>query len=263
VDLAFAALLESRDSPIRCWRAASSTSSTRRTSRARTRPSRRDASGAVNYAKAASLVPAVQSIVSKARLGRGRHEPQRARHHGHAQPHQRGRAVRPRLDIRTPQCPSRRRSSSSTGPISRHGDQVRPGFANAVLQLPGPAPIQSTAAPGNNNVNGVPTGTIRRSSTRRPDDREPRRELALGDRQCQPGGDQPGVEPDLLHRLGTSTSRRSSRRPVADAGRHQAEPTITTLDNRPAQILVGDRVPIRVIDASAGRVPGARRRAPR
>jgi len=31
----------------------------------------------------------------------------------------------------------------------------------------------------------------------------------------------------------------------------QAEPTITTLDNRPAQILVGDRVPIRIIDASA------------
>jgi len=32
----------------------------------------------------------------------------------------------------------------------------------------------------------------------------------------------------------------------------QAEPTITTLDNRVAEILVGDRVPIRVIDVSAG-----------
>src|SRR5438046_3126703 len=32
----------------------------------------------------------------------------------------------------------------------------------------------------------------------------------------------------------------------------QAEPTITTLDNRPAEILVGDRVPIRVIDVSSG-----------
>ena len=31
----------------------------------------------------------------------------------------------------------------------------------------------------------------------------------------------------------------------------QAEPTITTLDNRPAEILVGDRVPIRVIDVSS------------
>ena len=30
-----------------------------------------------------------------------------------------------------------------------------------------------------------------------------------------------------------------------------AEPTITTLDNRPAEILVGDRVPIRVIDVSS------------
>jgi len=31
----------------------------------------------------------------------------------------------------------------------------------------------------------------------------------------------------------------------------QAEPSITTLDNRPAEILVGDRVPIRIIDVSA------------
>jgi type IV pilus assembly protein PilQ len=31
----------------------------------------------------------------------------------------------------------------------------------------------------------------------------------------------------------------------------QAEPTITTLDNRAAEILVGDRVPIRIIDVSA------------
>jgi len=31
----------------------------------------------------------------------------------------------------------------------------------------------------------------------------------------------------------------------------QAEPTITTVDNRQAEILVGDRVPIRIIDLSA------------
>ena len=42
----------------------------------------------------------------------------------------------------------------------------------------------------------------------------------------------------------------------------QAEPTITTLDNRPAEILVGDRVPIRVIDVStAGTVAGVAPRA--
>src|SRR5207302_486110 len=34
----------------------------------------------------------------------------------------------------------------------------------------------------------------------------------------------------------------------------QAEPTITTLDNRPAEILVGDRVPIRIIDVGTGTV---------
>ncbi len=42
----------------------------------------------------------------------------------------------------------------------------------------------------------------------------------------------------------------------------QAEPTITTLDNRAAEILVGDRVPIRVIDVSTGgTVAGAAPRA--
>ena len=37
----------------------------------------------------------------------------------------------------------------------------------------------------------------------------------------------------------------------------QAEPSITTLDNRPAEILVGDRVPIRVIDVSAASAGGS------
>jgi type II secretory pathway component GspD/PulD (secretin) len=31
----------------------------------------------------------------------------------------------------------------------------------------------------------------------------------------------------------------------------QAEPSVTTLDNRPAEVLVGDRVPIRIIDVSS------------
>ena len=43
----------------------------------------------------------------------------------------------------------------------------------------------------------------------------------------------------------------------------QAEPTITTLDNRQAEILVGDRVPIRVIDVSAQATPGAGTSVPR
>jgi type IV pilus assembly protein PilQ len=37
----------------------------------------------------------------------------------------------------------------------------------------------------------------------------------------------------------------------------QAEPSVTTLDNRPAEVLVGDRVPIRVIDVSAVQTGGA------
>jgi type IV pilus assembly protein PilQ len=37
----------------------------------------------------------------------------------------------------------------------------------------------------------------------------------------------------------------------------QAEPSVTTLDNRPAEVLVGDRVPIRIIDVSAVATGGA------
>jgi type IV pilus assembly protein PilQ len=43
----------------------------------------------------------------------------------------------------------------------------------------------------------------------------------------------------------------------------QAEPTITTLDNRQAEILVGDRVPIRVIDVSAVTAGGTGTNVPR
>jgi type IV pilus assembly protein PilQ len=43
----------------------------------------------------------------------------------------------------------------------------------------------------------------------------------------------------------------------------QAEPTITTLDNRQAEILVGDRVPIRVIDVSAVGTGGGGTNVPR
>jgi type IV pilus assembly protein PilQ len=43
----------------------------------------------------------------------------------------------------------------------------------------------------------------------------------------------------------------------------QAEPTITTLDNRQAEILVGDRVPIRVIDVSAVQTGGTGSNVPR
>jgi type IV pilus assembly protein PilQ len=43
----------------------------------------------------------------------------------------------------------------------------------------------------------------------------------------------------------------------------QAEPTITTLDNRQAEILVGDRVPIRIIDISAQSQGGTGTSVPR
>jgi type IV pilus assembly protein PilQ len=43
----------------------------------------------------------------------------------------------------------------------------------------------------------------------------------------------------------------------------QAAPTITTLDNQPAEIWVGERTPIRVVDAGTTSVPGAGGSAPR
>jgi type IV pilus assembly protein PilQ len=209
----------------------------------------------INYAKAARSAGGAIDRLGGARQGGGRHEPQRPRHHGHAQPHRRRRAVRPRLDIRTPQVSIQakiifvdRTDIENIGVKYDLGSQTQ--FFNSLVQRP----IQSTAAPGAPNGNGVPTGTLPTQFYS-----SDQTVVDLGGNSLSATGNaaQAVVNPALNLIFSTAignfdlTAFLQALQSLS-LDDIQAEPTITTLDNRPAQILVGDRVPIRVIDASAG-----------
>lgn len=210
----------------------------------------------INYAKAASLVPAVQSIVSK---GRGMVVADTS-HNALVITDTRNRIneieqfVRG-LDIRTPQVSIQakiifvdRTDIEQMGVKYDLGSQTQ--FFNSLVQRP----IQSTAAPGNNNANGVPTGTIPTQFYT-----ADQTIVDLGGNSLSATGNasQAVINPALNLIFSTAignfdlTAFLQALQSLS-LDDIQAEPTITTLDNRPAQILVGDRVPIRVIDASAG-----------
>ena len=210
----------------------------------------------VNYAKAASLVPAVQSIVSK---GRGQVVADTS-HNALVITDTRNRIneveqfVRG-LDIRTPQVSIQakiifvdRTDIENMGIKYDLGSQTQ--FFNSLVQRP----IQSSAAPGNNNSNGVPTGTI---PTQFYTSDQTIVDLGGNSLSATGNASQAVINPALNLIFSTAignfdlTAFLQALQSLS-LDDIQAEPTITTLDNRPAQILVGDRVPIRVIDASAG-----------
>ncbi len=127
-------------------------------------------------------------------------------------------------------------------------------FFNKLVQRPDPR----TAKPVDTNLDGVPDALV-------PTDNFPANQniVALGGNSLSALGNasQEVVNPalDLIFStaLGnfdlTTFVQALQRVELADI---QAEPTITTLDNRQAEILVGDRVPIRVIDVSAASTGG-------
>jgi len=215
----------------------------------------------VNYAKATSLVPAVQSIVSK---GRGAVVADTTNNAlvitdtrnriGDIEQFVRG------LDIRTPQVSIQakivfvdRTDVENLGLKYDLGSQTQ--FFNRLVQRP----IPSSAQPGNPNPNGVPTGTIP-TQFFTPDQTV----IDLGGNSLAALGNasQAVVNPalDLIFSTAignfdlTAFLQALQRLDLDDI---QAEPTITTLDNRPAEILVGDKVPIRVIDVSSTAAGGA------
>jgi type IV pilus assembly protein PilQ len=214
----------------------------------------------INYAKATSLVPAVLSIVSK---GRGTVVADTTNNAlvitdtrnriNDVEQFVRG------LDIRTPQVSIQakiifvdRTDIEQMGLKYDLGSQTQ--FFNQLVQRP----IQSTAQPGNTNVNGVPTGTIPTqffSPSQTVIDIGGNSLSALGN------ASQEVVNPALNLIFSTAignftlTSFLQALQSLS-LDDIQAEPTITTLDNRPAEILVGDRVPIRVIDVSASATGG-------
>ena len=208
----------------------------------------------INYAKSTSLVPAVQSIVT-----------------------QRGRVVADSvtnslvitevssrvdqvvdfvkgLDLRTPQVSIQakiilvdRTDVEELGVKYDLGSASQ--FFNRLIQRPDP----STAEPVDTDLDGVPDALVPTESFDRNTDI-----IALGGNSLSAIGNaaanvaSPALELIFSTAIGnfdlTTFVQALQSVQLADV---QAEPTITTVDNREAEILVGDRVPIRIIDVSA------------
>jgi type IV pilus assembly protein PilQ len=208
----------------------------------------------INYAKATSLVPSVQSILTK-----------------------RGQAVADStsnslvitevssriedvvefvkgLDLRTPQVSIQakiifvdRTDVEELGVKYDLGSATQ--FFNRLVQRPDPR----TAKPVDTNLDGIPDALVPQSNF--PANQNV---IDLGGNSLSALGNasQEVVNPalDLIFSTAignfdlTAFVQALQRIELADI---QAEPTITTLDNRQAEILVGDRVPIRIIDVSA------------
>src|SRR5205807_3460374 len=127
-------------------------------------------------------------------------------------------------------------------------------FFNRLVQRPDP----STAKPVDTNLDGVPDALVPTAQFK------PEQTIVdLGGNSLAALGNanQAVVNPalDLIFStaLGnfdlTAFLQALQRVDLADI---QAEPSITTLDNRPAEILVGDKVPLRTIDVSANTTGG-------
>src|SRR5204863_397780 len=208
----------------------------------------------VNYAKASSLVPSVQSIISK----RGAVVADSTTNAlVITEIQSRIRSVEDfvkGLDIRTPQVSIQakiifidRTDVEQLGVKYDLGSTTQ--FFNKLIQRPDPRSAKAV----DTNLDGVPDALVPQDNFKSTDvivDLGGNSLSALGN------ADQQVVNPalDLIFSTAignfdlTTFLQALQRVELADL---QAEPTITTLDNRPAEILVGDRVPIRVIDVSA------------
>jgi len=220
----------------------------------------------INYARASSLVPSVASILTK-----------------------RGQAVADStsnslvitevssrvddvvefvkgLDLRTPQVSIQAKIIFvDRTDVEELGVKYDLGttnqFFNQLIQRPDPR----TAQPIDTDLDGVPDALV-------PTENFDKNEniVALGGNSLSALGNasQEVINPALQLIFSTAIGnfdlttfvQALQRVELADI---QAEPTITTLDNRSAQILVGDRVPIRVIDASAAGGAAANTNVPR
>jgi len=215
----------------------------------------------VNYGTASALVPAVQAIVSKPRgtvvADSGSNSlviTDVQTRINQVEEFVRG------LDLRTPQVSILakiifvdRTDIEELGLKYDLGSNTQ--FFNRLVQRPDPSSIQ----PVSTNGTGVPNAFIATKQFT-PDrtivDLGGNSLSALGNATAQVAD--PALELIFSTALGnfdlTTFLQALQRVDLADI---QAEPSITTLDNRPAEILVGDKVPIRVIDLSAPTAGGA------
>jgi type IV pilus assembly protein PilQ len=223
----------------------------------------------VNYAQAASLVPAVASIVTKSRGSVVADSVNNALVITDVQTRiddiegfVRG------LDVRTPQVSIQakiilvdRTDVEELGLQYDLGSNTQ--FFNQLVARPDP----STAKPVDTNLDGVPDALVP-SENFGPN--ETIVDLGGNSLSAMGNADQQVVNPALklifstaLGNFNLTTFVQALQRvELADV---QAEPSVTTLDNRPAEVLVGDKVPIRVIDVSAqaGATGGAQTNVPR
>jgi type IV pilus assembly protein PilQ len=215
----------------------------------------------VNYGTASALVPAVQAIVSKPRgtvvADSGSNSlviTDVQTRINQVEEFVKG------LDLRTPQVSILakiifvdRTDIEELGLKYDLGSTTQ--FFNRLVQRPDPSSIQ----PVSTNGTGVPNAFIATKQFT-PDrtivDLGGNSLSALGNATAQVAD--PALELIFSTALGnfdlTTFLQALQRVDLADI---QAEPSITTLDNRPAEILVGDKVPIRVIDLSAPTSGGA------
>jgi len=209
----------------------------------------------VNYAKASSLVPSVQSIISK----RGAVVADSTTNAlVLTEIQSRIRIVEDfvrGLDIRTPQVSIQakiifidRSDIEDLGLKYDLGSTTQ--FFNKLIQRPDPR----TAKPVDTNLDGVPDALVPQTNF------SPDQVIVdLGGNSLSALGNADQVVPNPALDLIFSTAignfdlttflQALQQVQLADL---QAEPTITTLDNRPAEILVGDRVPIRIVDVGTG-----------
>ena len=215
----------------------------------------------VNYAQAKSLVPAVASIVSKPRgavvADTGSNSlviTDVQTRINEVENFVRG------LDIRTPQVSIQaklilvnRTDIEELGVKYDLGSQTQ--FFNQLIQRPDPR----TAQPVDTDLDGVPDALV---PTENFDPEDVIVDLGGNSLSALGNAGSQVVNPALQMIFSTAIGNFDlSAFLVAiqrvELGDVEAVPTITTLDNRTAEILVGDRVPIRVIDASAGVGAGA------
>jgi type IV pilus assembly protein PilQ len=208
----------------------------------------------INYAKATSLVPSVASIITKRgavvadSTSNALVITEVSSRIDEVVDFVRG------LDLRTPQVSIQakiifvdRTDVEELGVKYDLGSTTQ--FFNRLIQRPDPR----TAQPIDTDLDGVPDALV-------PTENFPSNEniVSLGGNALSALGNanqavvNPALELIFSTALGnfdlTAFVQALQRVELADI---QAEPTITTLDNRQAQILVGDRVPIRVIDVSS------------
>ncbi|HEV8400431.1 MAG TPA: AMIN domain-containing protein [Gemmatimonadales bacterium] len=222
----------------------------------------------INYAKATSLVPAVSSIVTK----RGAVVADSTSNSlVITEVSSRINAVADfvrGLDLRTPQVSIQakiifvdRTDVEELGVKYDLGSTTQ--FFNRLIQRPDPR----TAQPVDTDLDGVPDALVPTENFN-----QGTNIVALGGNSLSAIGNasqaviNPAIELIFSTAIGnfdlTTFVQALQRVELADI---QAEPTITTVDNRQAEILVGDRVPIRIIDVSAqaGQGGGAASNVPR